>query len=134
MVDTKAEISSIAPFFIVRDLQETVAFYRDCLGYEVGYSAPEEKPFFAILRRDVVQVFLKQIAEDVPPVPNSERHEWARWDAFAHTEDPDGLAAEFNRLAKREIAVVKDTEDGLRGFEVIDPNGYVLFFGKPKGI
>lgn len=132
MVSTKPEVSSIAPFFIVRDLQETVAFYRDCLDFEVGYLAPEGKPFFAILRRDAIQIFVKQIAENVPPVPNSQRHEWARWDAFAYTEDPDGLAAEFNRIAQQEIAVVMDTEDGLRGFEVTEPNGYVLFFGKPK--
>jgi catechol 2,3-dioxygenase-like lactoylglutathione lyase family enzyme len=26
----------------------------------------------------------------------------------------------------------KDTHDGLRGFEVFDPDGYVLFFGRPR--
>jgi hypothetical protein len=24
---------------------------------------------------------------------------------------------------------LKDTEEGLRGFEITDPDGYVLFFG-----
>jgi hypothetical protein len=27
---------------------------------------------------------------------------------------------------------LKDTEDGLRAFEVIDNNGYVLCFGRPR--
>ena len=25
-----------------------------------------------------------------------------------------------------------DTHDGLRGFELTDPDGYVLFFGRPR--
>jgi hypothetical protein len=25
-----------------------------------------------------------------------------------------------------------DTHDGLRGFEVMDPDGYVMFFGRPR--
>jgi len=26
----------------------------------------------------------------------------------------------------------QDTHDGLRGFELKDPDGYVLFFGRPR--
>jgi hypothetical protein len=25
-----------------------------------------------------------------------------------------------------------DTAEGLRGFELVDPDGYVLFFGRPQ--
>jgi hypothetical protein len=27
---------------------------------------------------------------------------------------------------------LKDTQDGLRGFELRDTDGYVLFFGRPR--
>jgi uncharacterized glyoxalase superfamily protein PhnB len=27
---------------------------------------------------------------------------------------------------------LKDTHDGLRGFEICDPDGYVLFFSRPR--
>jgi hypothetical protein len=27
---------------------------------------------------------------------------------------------------------LEDTHDGLRGFEICDPDGYVLFFGRPR--
>jgi hypothetical protein len=27
---------------------------------------------------------------------------------------------------------LKDDDDGLRGFEVTDADGYVLFFGRPR--
>jgi hypothetical protein len=29
---------------------------------------------------------------------------------------------------------LKDTHDGLRGFELIDPDGHVLFFGRPQQV
>jgi hypothetical protein len=27
---------------------------------------------------------------------------------------------------------LQDTSSGLRGFEITDPDGYVLFFGRPE--
>ena len=56
----------------------------------------------------------------------------ARWDAYLHVPDPDALAAEF---ASRQIEFVQpigDNDDGLRGFEVKDADGYLLYFGRPR--
>jgi hypothetical protein len=75
---------------------------------------------------------VKAIAEDVPPLPNWRRHPWAAWDAFVHVPEPDALAAELATRGCQLRAPLTDTKDGLRGFEVEDPDGYVLFFGRPK--
>lgn len=123
-------MASIAPFFIVRDMGETISFYKEVLGFEVAFAAPEAMPLFAILRRDTVQIFFKSISAEVGPLPNSERHPWARWDAFVYSPDPDALALELSSHVDLQVAA-SDTEDGLRGFEVQDPNGYVLFCGRP---
>jgi catechol 2,3-dioxygenase-like lactoylglutathione lyase family enzyme len=125
-------MSSIAPFFIIRDVAPTLAFYRDRLGFEVAYLAPDEDPFFAIVRRGRVQIFVKAVAEDVPPLPNWRRHPWAAWDAYVDAPDPDALAAEFASRGVTFRTPLTDTQDGLRGFEVEDPDGYVLFFGRPR--
>ena len=56
----------------------------------------------------------------------------ARWDAYVAVADPDALAEEF---ASRDVKFYKplmDTDDGLRGFEVQDADGYVLFFGRTR--
>jgi catechol 2,3-dioxygenase-like lactoylglutathione lyase family enzyme len=129
---TRPALTSISPFFIVRDLDRSLSFYRDELGFDVTFLAPDPAPFFAIVRRDQVQILLKVIDDSTGPLPNSERHPWARWDAYVHVPDPDVLAAEF---ASRTVAFsvpVADTDDGLRGFELKDADGYVLFFGRPK--
>ena len=56
----------------------------------------------------------------------------ARWDAYLHVPDPDALAAEFSSRNVEFFQPLKDDgDDGLRGFEVQDADGYVLFFGRP---
>ncbi len=125
-------MTSIAPFFIVGDVERSLGFYRDALAFGVAYLAPDPEPFFAIVRRDGVQLFLKAISDAVGPLPNSQRHAWARWDAYVHVPDPDALAAEFASRGVTFTAPLADNDDGLRGFELTDPDGYVLFFGHPK--
>ena len=55
-----------------------------------------------------------------------------RWDAFVSAPDPDAVAAEFTDCGAVFSTPLKDTSDGLRGFELTDPDGYVLFFGRPR--
>ena len=55
----------------------------------------------------------------------------ARWDAYFSVPDPDAMAAELEGRGVSFSDSLKDTHDGLRGFELIDPDGHVLFFGRP---
>jgi catechol 2,3-dioxygenase-like lactoylglutathione lyase family enzyme len=128
---TRATLTSVTPFFIVQDFAASVAFYRDGLGFRLSFAAPQEGPFFGIVRRDAVQIMLKATLPDVKPQPNHKQHPWAKWDAFIHTENPDSLAAEFESRHIKLHSSISDTEDHLRGFELQDPDGYVLFFGRP---
>ena len=127
----QTQLGFIAPNFIVRDVMLSIAFYRDRLGFEVMYLGPDDGPYFAMLRRDGVYVMIKAIAPDVMPKPNSSRHHWARWDAYIYTPDPDALAEEFagRGVVFREPLGVNS--DRLRGFEITDADGYVLYFGRP---
>jgi catechol 2,3-dioxygenase-like lactoylglutathione lyase family enzyme len=123
-------IGGITPFFIVRNLSAALAFYRDKLGFEVMFTAPADDPFFGIVSRDRAMLMLKDV--EVDPLPNSQRDPSARWDAYVHVPDPDALAAEFNSRNVEFSKPLKDTHDGLRGFEITDSDGYVLFFGRPR--
>lgn len=123
--------TAISPFFIVSNVDRTIAFYREQLGFETTFQETAQDPFFAILRRDGAQLFVKSHAE-VAPISNSTRYPSMRWDAFVYAPDPDSLAAEFADHGAVFSAPLKDTHDGLRGFEIMDPDGYVLFFGRPR--
>ena len=126
-----ATLAEIAPFFIVKNLAASIDFYNQKLGFETDLLIPEDDPFFAIVSRDNVRILLKHIAEDIHPVPNHTRHEWARWDAFIWVSEPDALFAEFQSRGLEFHEPLADTDDGLRAFELKDYDGYVLCFGKP---
>jgi catechol 2,3-dioxygenase-like lactoylglutathione lyase family enzyme len=128
---TRPTITAISPFFIVSNVDQSIAFYRDKLGFEVTFQEPNRNPFFAIIRRDGAQILLKSDA-GVAPLPNPKRHPSMRWDAYVYALDPDALAGEFVNRRAAFSTPLKDTEDGLRGFELTDPDGYVLFFGRPR--
>jgi catechol 2,3-dioxygenase-like lactoylglutathione lyase family enzyme len=128
---TRPATQAISPCFIVSSVDQTIAFYCDKLGFETRFQAPDRNPFFAIIGRDGAQLFLKS-DKDVSPLPNHKRHHFMRWDAFVYAPDPDALAAEFADHGAAFSVPLKDTNDGLRGFEICDPDGYVLFFGRPR--
>lgn len=125
-------LTYIAPSFIVEDLKASVTFYVDKLGFEVRYIGPDDDPFFAIVGRENVSIFLKAIAPDIKPIPNHTRHEWARWDAYISTIDPDKLYGEYQATGISFHQPLKVDGDNLLGFEVEDTDGYILFFGRPR--
>jgi catechol 2,3-dioxygenase-like lactoylglutathione lyase family enzyme len=126
-------ISGISPSFIVRNVTAAISFYRDMLGFEVEHQQPDREPFLAIVRRDAAMIFVKDVGEE--PLPNRKRSapdRAARWDAYVSVPDPDALAAEFTSRGVNFYEPLKDTHDGLRGFEIEDADGYLLFFGRPR--
>ena len=133
---TTPEISGIAPFFIVRNVPAALAFYRDRLGFDITFQGPSpDDIFFGIVQRGGAMIIMKDIG--VEPVPNCTRdikQGIARWDAYLHVPDPDALAAEFSSRGVEFFRHIEDGEggdDNLRGFEIRDLDGYVLFFGRP---
>lgn len=130
---TTPAISSIAPLFIVGNVPAALAFYRDRLGFEITFQGPEpDDIFFGIVQRGGAMIMFKDVG--LPAIPNCTRdiqQGLARWDAYLYVPDPDALAVE---LAGRQVEFfqpLKNDDDGLRGFEVQDADGYVLFFGRP---
>ncbi|HWD00476.1 MAG TPA: VOC family protein [Candidatus Sulfopaludibacter sp.] len=124
-----AALTAISPFFIVSDVERTIAFYRDRLGFEIRFQEPEQSPFFAIVGRDGAQLFVKS-DEGTEPQPNASRNPEMKWDAFVYAPDPDAVALEFAANGVTFHQELKDTSEGLRGFEIRDPDGYILFFGR----
>ena len=127
---TRPKVESMCPFFIVSGVEQSITFYQEKLGFEARFKEPESQPFFGIVGRDGAMLFLK--AGSAAPLPNPRRDPAMRWDAYCYTPDPDALAVEFVGRGTPFSNPLKDTHDGLRGFEITDPDGYVLFFGRPR--
>ncbi len=120
----------INPFFIVENLQASISYYIERLGFRLDYQGPEGDPFYGRVSRDGIGIMLKAIVPDVLPRPNRTRHEWARWDAFIYALDPDALFAEFRERGVSFVTELSAIDDGLWGFEITDGDGYVLAFAR----
>jgi catechol 2,3-dioxygenase-like lactoylglutathione lyase family enzyme len=128
----RAQLESICPFFIVRDLDPSIAFYVDSLGFKVTFKGPTDDPYFAIVERDGARLMLKAFGDEVLPLPNPKRHPWARWDAYINVSEVDSLYSEFRDRGIAFQSVLDVNSDNLRGFELQDADGYVLYFGRPS--
>lgn len=105
----------------VTDLEATIAFYRDVLGFE----CVSQMEGWACLSRDGVEVMLS--------LPN--QHEPFARPAFTgsfyfRTDQVDEL---WLHLQKRAPVVypIENFPYGMREFAVRDNNGYILQFGQP---
>jgi catechol 2,3-dioxygenase-like lactoylglutathione lyase family enzyme len=131
---TRPDITGIAPFFLVKNVPAALSFYRDRLGFDITFQGPEpDDIFFGIVERGAAMIMLKDVGVD--PLPNYTRdigQGAPRWDAYLHVPDPDALAAEFASRNVEFSQPLKDDSDGLRGFELKDADGYVLYFGRPR--
>ena len=135
---SRPTITGISPFFIVADVPAALSFYRDVLGFEVTFRGPTpEDEFFGIVRRDGAMIMVKALGAIsdgqevvVQPLPNYGREPASSWDAYLEVPDPDALAAEFASRGVVFSAPMTDRDDGLRGFEIKDLDGYGLFFGR----
>jgi catechol 2,3-dioxygenase-like lactoylglutathione lyase family enzyme len=135
---TRPRISSISPFFIVADVPAALSFYRDLPGFAVTFRGPiPEDEFFGIVRRDGAMIMFKALGAIcdgkeiiVEPLPNYSREPAFSWDAYLEVPDPDALAAEFASRGVLFAVPIRDRDDGLRGFEIKDLDGYGLFFGR----
>lgn len=129
---SKPEIHGIAPCFIVKNVPKALAFYRDRFGFDITYQGPEGDIFFGIVQRGAAMIMMKAIGVD--PAPNGTRdikQGILPWDAYLYVPDPDALAAEFALRGVDFLKPIHNNDDNLRGFEVKDVDGYVLYFGKP---
>jgi catechol 2,3-dioxygenase-like lactoylglutathione lyase family enzyme len=121
-------LTSISPFFIVQNLQASIAYYIERMGFQLDFQGPDGDPYYGKVSRDGIGIMLKAIVPEVLPRPNHTRHEWARWDAYIYTLDPDTL---FNEFKQRGVSFAKELsfiDQGLWGFEVIDADRYILAF------
>ena len=129
----QTEVGGASPLFIVRNVPDALAFYRDRLGFDITFQGPEpDDIFFGIVQRGRAMVMFKDIG--VEPVPNHTRDIGqgdARWDAYIYVPDPEALAAEFASRNVEFFEPLKINHDNLLGFEIKDLDGYVLFFGRP---
>jgi catechol 2,3-dioxygenase-like lactoylglutathione lyase family enzyme len=119
------QITGIAPQSLVDDLDRSIAYYRDRLGFELDF---EYESFYAGVRRDGFSIHLKHAPKLVADRVHRKQNE--HLDAYIAVSGIRGL---FTELQMRGAEVIKPLEErpwACLDFYVEDPDGYILCFSE----
>jgi catechol 2,3-dioxygenase-like lactoylglutathione lyase family enzyme len=126
MPQTSSKLHFVAPVLQVADLQRSIAYYRDRLGFGLEF---EYEGFYASVLRDGCRVHLNFS----PPAPRDQQAFEAaeHLDACFGVEDARALAAEL-AAAGASVSVPLRFMPYGQEFYVRDPDGYILGFIQPN--
>ena len=119
------EITHIAPQFLVDDLSEALAYYRDRLGFEPDFVY---ESFYASVSRDGFSIHLKCAPKLVPDRAHRKQNE--HLDAYIGVR---GIEPLFHELKSNGATIIRALEDrpwGQKDFSVEDLDGYILCFSE----
>ena len=121
-------IRKIAPQFFTTDIQVTLAYYKEKLGFEcVG--TWQEPPVYAIVARDEQAIHFR-CAE--PARANADKYADELLDAYLQVEDADALYAEYAARGVEFTRELGNTPWDAREFVVKDCDGRLLAFGASR--
>ena len=121
-----ARLLSVHPVVEVGDMNLSIGWYCEAMGFEVTFDDGNEPPGYVGLRRDGVEIHMQS-----HPEPG-----WADGGRCVYrfmVDDPDSLLAEFR--ARSSVFADRDVEDkpwGTREFGRYDPDGNALFFYRDR--
>ena len=125
------DLKKLTPNFLVADVERSVAFYRDVLGFTVDHMVPDAAPYvFASLQSGPVALFV-----------NARDAAVAEYPAFAGRPvggtltffmEVVGIERAYEELKTR-VHVVMPLEKkwyGVTEFAFVDPDGYIITFAE----
>ena len=124
-------LKKLTPNLMVEDVNETVTFYQDVLGFALLASVPEEGQFnWAMMQHDAVEIMFQSrasLTEDVPLF--KDKAIGGSLTLYIDVEDIKGLYGQVqNRVTI--LHEMTTTSYGTREFTIQDCNGYVLTFAQ----
>ena len=124
-------LKKLTPNLMVEDVQQTIAFYQNVLGFKVVMTLPDQAPFdFAIVQRDSVELMFQSRASLSDNVPVLSGHSIGASQTFYI--EVEGVKDLYENL-RGKVDIVVDlhtTFYGTQEFYFRDVNGYILSFSE----
>ncbi len=136
------KVNKLTPNFEVKDIKETVKFYRSVLGFSLVMAVPETKDgieqsladgkdyIYALVAKDKVELMFQRtdsfrqdliLADNLPL--------GASVSFYMEVEELDDFYENIKEKVK-EITIPKLTWYGMKEFYIKDQNGYILGFAE----
>lgn len=122
-------LRTVSPSLTVQDLEASMAFYRDVLGFVVVSTHQEEGGYQgAELKAGSIHLYLSQ--DDF--AKGRERKKGVGFRLWCvTTQDLDELAADIEARGGKLSQPITERSWGGRDFAVVDPDGFALTFANP---
>ena len=121
----------LTPNIMVEDVNRTIEFYKNFLGFELLVSVPEEGQFaWAMLKRDAVEMMFQSrtsLGEEIPALQQKEIGGSLTF--YIEVEDVKELYERLNG----NVTIVQDMHKTFYGaleFAIQDCNGFILAFSE----
>jgi uncharacterized glyoxalase superfamily protein PhnB len=134
MQSTPTKFNKITPNLVVADMEKSLTFYRDVLGFSVSQTVPDKAPFiFAWMKRDNADIFLNQNMPPQPGAPDLYAGKPVGGGTLSLYLAMDGIDDLYAKVQQEKVPIVIAMHKefyGMREFAVHDPDGYLLIFAE----
>lgn len=126
------EFHKLTPNLVVRDVDASVAFYRDTLSMDLNLHVPDSAPFiFASVRRGETEIFLNSeqaVAQETPGFCKQA----VGWNLTQYivVTGIDELLQQVQRRGAKIVMPLKKQFYGMREFGIADPDSNILIFAE----
>jgi len=122
-------VTAAYPQLFVAEMDRTVTFYKERLGFEIAFLYGEP-PFYGQLQRDAARLNFRVVNGPVLDRAAAERSELLA--AYLVVDGAKGLYQEFLDRAVDFCRPLETKPWGIAGFVVRDPDGNLLTFAEPS--
>lgn len=127
-------LNTLTPNLMVNDVEETIEYYTDILGFTLLKTVPEKgNPDWAMVKRnDVILMFqsAKSLKDELPKLKSKKPG-----GGLTFYIKVDRITELHEELVENEVEIIADLESTFYDtieFSIIDNNGYVLTFSEEK--
>jgi uncharacterized glyoxalase superfamily protein PhnB len=131
MSPQKLSATKLTPNLLVSNVERSLAFYEDILGFTRGMTVPDQSPFvFASITSGPVEIFLNDRSTVTKESPQMEGLAFGGGNTmFIEVNGVDAVHDQITSRAKVIMPLVTQWY-GLREFAIEDPDGYVITFAE----
>jgi uncharacterized glyoxalase superfamily protein PhnB len=127
-------LNTLTPNLMVNDVEETIEYYTDLLGFTLLRTVPEKgNPDWAMIKRnDVVLMFqsTKSLKDEMPKLKSAKPG-----GGLTFYIKVDRITELHEELVDNEVEIISDLESTFYDtieFSIVDLNGYILTFSEEK--
>jgi len=128
------KFSKITPNLVVADMEKSLKFYRDVLGFSVSQTVPDKAPFiFAWMKRNDAELFLNVNMPPQPGEPGLYAGKPIGGGTLSLYLVMEGIDELYATVQQQQIPIVIAMHKqfyGMKEFAVHDPDGYLLIFAE----